>query len=270
MTQSSIIAGCLGAGLLLSAASGPVSHQPWVRHSSFEDFSRGTLAGRGRQSLRRPGGNRRDDSSLGPEQRRVPGPVRGTGPQPGGERGRSHLLGGIARTPFPASRPARPAAAGQAAQRDSPARGRRDPASQQGRRAFPAGGPQSGQLPGPGLLQLHSQLRGRDRRHDLLGIAGGIPARPENPVAHPAGQRGGGGRFQPGRIRGPGHRQPRHRGLETLRNRPTPGVLHLLERPHRLQQPEADGGALDQRPGRGRRRPRRGRLPRAAVRQQQL
>ena len=44
MTQSSIIAGCLGAGLLLSAASGPVSHQPWVRHSSFEDFSRGTLA----------------------------------------------------------------------------------------------------------------------------------------------------------------------------------------------------------------------------------
>ena len=44
MTRTSIIAACLGAGLLLSAASGPVSHQPWVRHSSFEDFSRGTLA----------------------------------------------------------------------------------------------------------------------------------------------------------------------------------------------------------------------------------
>ena len=44
MTRTSFIAGCLGTGLLLSAASGPVSHQPWVRHSSFEDFSRGRLA----------------------------------------------------------------------------------------------------------------------------------------------------------------------------------------------------------------------------------
>ena len=234
---------------------------------------RGFLAGnagrRGRQSLHRPGGNRRDDSPLGPEQRRVPGPVRGTGPQPGRERGRSRLLGGTARTPFPASRPARPAAVGQAAERDSQARGRSDPASQQGRRTLPAGGPQPGQLPGPGLLQLHSQLRGRDRRHDLLGGPGGIPARPANAVAHPAGQCGGGGRFQSGWIRGPGHRQPWHRGLETLRDRPTPGVLYLLERSHGLQQPEADGGALDQRPGRGRRRPQPGRLPRAAVREQQ-
>jgi hypothetical protein len=44
MTKTSFIAGCLGAGLLLSVSAGPVSHQPWVRHSSFEDFSRGTLA----------------------------------------------------------------------------------------------------------------------------------------------------------------------------------------------------------------------------------
>jgi len=44
MTRISIIAGCLGAGRLLSAAPGAVPHQPWVRHSSFEDFSRGMLA----------------------------------------------------------------------------------------------------------------------------------------------------------------------------------------------------------------------------------
>ena len=44
MTRTSFIAGYLGAGLLLSAASGQAPHQPWIHHSSFEDFSRGTLA----------------------------------------------------------------------------------------------------------------------------------------------------------------------------------------------------------------------------------
>ena len=43
MTRTSFIAGCLGVGLLLSAASGQAPHQPWIHHSSFEDFSRGTL-----------------------------------------------------------------------------------------------------------------------------------------------------------------------------------------------------------------------------------
>ncbi len=43
MTRTTLIAGCFGLGLLLAAGSDQGSPQPWIHHSSFEDFSRGTL-----------------------------------------------------------------------------------------------------------------------------------------------------------------------------------------------------------------------------------
>ena len=111
---------------------------------------------------------------------------------------------------------------------------RRHPAPFRWRRPLAACRPQRGRLPGDRLLQLHPQLLGPHAGPDLLGKRRGIRGGAAHGAAHPDGLRRGSRRLQPGRLPGPGLRQQRHRGGRAPRTRPPPGVLHLLERPHRV------------------------------------